>query len=140
MGSDKRKRAFLMARRAEKRLAPTLWKQREAALARAAALAAALVRGEVLVNAWNLKPSNSYGPVDFVERGTYREQPFHCKGCGTAEIWTPEQQKWWYEVAKGDVATKAVLCRKCRRNERDRRDAARKASLEGLERKSAKRP
>ena len=138
MNSNKRKRAFLTARRAKKRLAPALWKQVEAAAARARALAAALERGAVAVDLASLDPSNSYGMPDFVLRGTYLAQPFDCKGCRTAEVWTPEQQKWWYEVAKGDVSTKAVMCRTCRRNERNRRDAARKASLEGRERKLAK--
>jgi len=50
-------------------------------------------------------------------------------------VWTATQQKWWYESAKGDVWTVAVLCRPCRIRERDRKTAARKVHQEGLAKK-----
>lgn len=95
----------------------------------------ALARDEVPVVTCQLAPSNSYSIPDFVERGTYRPEPFVCKDCGVAEVWTPLQQKWWYETAKGDVFTKAVRCRACRTRERVRKSAARRVHLEGLARK-----
>ncbi|WP_210190160.1 zinc-ribbon domain containing protein [Bradyrhizobium sp. NAS96.2] len=95
----------------------------------------ALARDEVPVVTSQLAPSNSYSIPDFVERGTYRPEPFVCKDCGVAEVWTPLQQKWWYETAKGDVFTKAVRCRACRTKERVRKSAARRVHLEGLARK-----
>lgn len=95
----------------------------------------ALARAEVAVVTSALAPSNSYSIPDFVERGTYRPEPFVCKDCGVAEVWTPLQQKWWYETAKGDVFTKAVRCRACRTRERTRKSAARRVHLEGLARK-----
>lgn len=82
-----------------------------------------------------LRPTNSYGIPDFVQRGWYVDRPFRCKDCGKAEIWTSTQQKWWYEQAKGDVWTVAVRCRPCRRRERERVEAARKAREAGLARK-----
>ncbi|WP_202814671.1 zinc-ribbon domain containing protein [Bradyrhizobium tropiciagri] len=95
----------------------------------------ALACDEVPVVTSRLAPSNSYSIPDFVERGTYRPEPFVCKDCGVAEVWTPLQQKWWYETAKGDVFTKAVRCRACRTRERVRKSAARRVHLEGLARK-----
>ncbi|GIQ72779.1 hypothetical protein BraRD5C2_12150 [Bradyrhizobium sp. RD5-C2] len=95
----------------------------------------ALARDEVPVVTSQLAPTNSYSIPDFVERGTYRPEPFVCKDCGVAEVWTPLQQKWWYETAKGDVFTKAVRCRACRTRARARKSAARRVHLEGLARK-----
>jgi len=48
------------------------------------------------------------GPTHYVDR------PFTCRDCGTKEVWTAEQQKWYYEVAKGSIHAKAVRCRACR--------------------------
>ncbi len=84
------------------------------------------------VNEALLGSYNSYGVPKFVERGFYVAVPFRCAACGTEEIWTATQQKWWYEVAKGYVYSTAKLCRPCRRKERERRDGARRVHLEGL--------
>jgi len=97
---------------------------------------AARLKGQVLVNPANLRPTNSYGTPDFVTRGFYIDMPFSCKGCGKPQVWTATQQKWWYESAKGDVWTVAVLCRACRQRERARKEAARKVHQEGLARKA----
>jgi hypothetical protein len=76
---------------------------------------------------------------DFVERGFYVDAPFTCKDCGKAEVWTATQQKWWYEVARGDIATRAVRCRPCRRRHREEKAAHRKRSEEGRLRKEQER-
>jgi len=44
----------------------------------------------------------------------YVDQVVICRNCGTEEIWPANRQKWWYEVAKGNINTTAILCRKCR--------------------------
>jgi hypothetical protein len=44
-------------------------------------------------------PNSSYS-----QRRFYRDYEFSCIDCGSLEIWTAEQQKWWYEVAKGPAA------------------------------------
>jgi hypothetical protein len=93
----------------------------------------------VLVNEQALKPYNSYGCPDFVQRGYYEDMPFKCQACGVAQIWTATQQKWWYEVAKGDVYSAPKLCRPCRRKEQARRAEARRVHLEGLARKKQQR-
>lgn len=86
----------------------------------------------MLVNVANLGPNRSYGTPEFVARGYYVDMPFNCKACGIAQVWTEAQQKWWYESAKGDVWTVAVMCRPCRRRERARRAEARDIHLSGL--------
>jgi len=91
-----------------------------------------LAKKHVLVNPENLHPTNSYGTPDFVKRGYYVDMAFNCKFCGAAQVWSETQQKWWYESAKGDVWTKAVLCRPCRKREQARRAAAREVHLAGL--------
>lgn len=72
----------------------------------------------MLVNVGALAPYNSYGPPDFIARGYYEDVPFTCVDCGEAQLWTATQQKWWYEVAKGQVYSIAKRCRACRRKRR----------------------
>ena len=79
-----------------------------------------------------LAPNHSFSDPAFVLRGYYCDLLFKCKDCGTEEVWTATRQKWWYEVAKGDVWTTAVRCNACRRKERERRNKARQVQLEGL--------
>jgi hypothetical protein len=45
----------------------------------------------------------------------YVDQSFTCVDCGAEEVWTATDQKWWYEEAKGKIATRATRCRACRR-------------------------
>jgi hypothetical protein len=89
----------------------------------------------VPVNPTALRPYNSYGAPLFVTRGFYGDQPFLCKECGKEEIWTATQQKWWYEVAKGEVWSGAIHCRACRRREHERKAEARRVHLEGVAKK-----
>ncbi len=96
--------------------------------------------GTVTVSPALLGPTTSYGVPDFVRRGYYQDKPFHCKDCGRAEIWTAERQRWWYEVAQGDVWTTATRCRACRQRERTRKAEARRIHLEGLAAKREHRP
>lgn len=91
--------------------------------------------GKVVVNPANLRPTNSYGTPEFVKRGYYVDFPFNCKDCGKSQVWSPSQQRWWYEIAKGDVWTVATRCRTCRQRERARRTAAREVAEAGMARK-----
>ena len=88
--------------------------------------------GTVAVTPTRLQATTSYGTPDFVQRGYYQDRPFRCKNCGVDEIWTAAQQRWWYEVAQGDVWTVAVRCRACRQAERTRKAEARRIHREGL--------
>ena len=85
----------------------------------------ALARG-VAVNPDALAPNKSISQPDFITRGYYVDRPFACQACGIQQVWTAAQQKWWYEVAKGDVFSTAKHCRPCRQQERARRDEARR--------------
>lgn len=88
--------------------------------------------GTVVVTPTLLRPTTSYGIPEFVRRGYYQDRPFRCKDCGIEEVWTAAQQRWWYEVAQGDVWTVAVRCRPCRQRERERKAEARRIHGEGL--------
>lgn len=83
--------------------------------------------------------TTSYGDPEFVKRGYYVDVRFTCQQCGETQIWTAQQQKWWYETAKGGIWTTARLCRPCRQRERARRVEARRVHMEGLARKRAER-
>ena len=109
--------------------------QREAKRRKRQAIAGVLVPDEAPVNVALLAPTNSYGRPDFVLRGFYKDLSFVCKGCGAMELWKATQQKWWYEIAKGDMFTLATRCRSCRRKERARRNEVRTKHVEGLARK-----
>jgi len=87
------------------------------------------------VNPAALAPSNSYSPLPLF----YVDKPFTCKDCGKAEVWTATQQKWWYEVAKGNVESTAIRCRPCRRKEQQRKAEARRVHLEGVATKANSR-
>ena len=54
--------------------------------------------------------NNTYGPLPLF----YVDMPFECRDCGSDELWTAKQQKWWYEIVKGDINSVAIRCRGCR--------------------------
>jgi hypothetical protein len=87
--------------------------------------------GAVPTDPTRLAPNNSWGgwPSHYLDR------PFVCRDCGSHEIWTAKQQKWWYEIAQGPIYSNAVRCRPCRIAVRDRLDEDRRVSLEGMVRK-----
>ena len=124
MKSGKQRRAEIISRRQLRAKAKTM----AAATGRPMATRP---HGSAVCNPAALAPSNSYSVPAFVTRGWYEDLPFCCKDCGAEEIWRATQQKWWYEVAKGDVATTAVRCRVCRRRERDRQRRERERSFAG---------
>jgi hypothetical protein len=134
--SNKQKRSELKARKAKKRERESILTAVAAREARLEFFRTARARGELPVDSTKLSPSGSYSIPDFVQRGTYCPIEFACKMCGKVETWTAQQQKWWYEVAKGDVFSIATMCRPCRRKERARRDEARRVHLEGVAQKS----
>lgn len=135
MKSSKQRKAEIQSARASRR-------SRVAAIAeqvrqeRAAREQAGRMKAEVAVNPANLRPTNSYGTPDFVKRGFYVDTAFTCKGCGAIQTWTATQQKWWYESAKGDVWTVAVMCKPCRAKERARKAQARTVHLDGIARRN----
>lgn len=97
-------------------------------------LGRAYSNGRRAVNIMLLAQNSSYSDdkPGFLIRGYYRDEPFKCRDCGKPEVWTASQQKWWFELAKGGLFTKATRCRSCRRRERERRSEARRTHLKGL--------
>ena len=71
---------------------------------------------------------NTYGP----RPRFYADLPFTCVDCGKEEVWTAADQKWWYEEAKGKIATRANRCLPCRRKCRLRRSQERRVHIEGM--------
>ncbi len=67
-------------------------------------------QGAVRANAEQQAPNNSYSPPLY-----YVDKPFRCVDCGKEEVWTANQQKWYYEVAKGSIYGQAIRCRSCRK-------------------------
>jgi hypothetical protein len=103
----KRREAAARERRRREEEAARQQKQREAAL-----------KNDALVDPAALAPCNNYGTPDFLARGYYLDMPFTCASCGSEEVWTAPQQKWWYETAKGSIYSVAKHCRTCRHDAR----------------------
>lgn len=78
--------------------------------------------GAILVNPAELSPNHSYRspPVYYID------QEFICRDCGSNELWTATQQKWWYEVAKGSIYSDAVRCRSCREKVKEEKERQKK--------------
>jgi len=119
----------------------TKWQRLKAsALERARAVASVDPRrdpppaGAVLADHAALAHNNTYDllPKFYVDRAIV------CRQCGTAEVWPADRQKWWYEVAKGNINTHAVLCRSCRESRKSQKTEARRIHLEGVAKKRRK--
>lgn len=93
----------------------------------------AIPHDAVMADPEQLRHNNTYGMLPRF----YVDRVVTCRHCGKEEVWSAERQKWWYEVAKGNINTRAVLCRACRALERQRREEARRVHQEGLARKQA---
>jgi hypothetical protein len=57
---------------------------------------------------------NTYGSLPEY----YIDRPFTCRLCGKQEIWRAEDQKWYYEEAKGHIDAVAVECHACRKSKK----------------------
>ncbi|MEO0796604.1 MAG: zinc-ribbon domain containing protein [Verrucomicrobiota bacterium] len=79
-------------------------------------------RGAVPADRRQLDHINTYG--DLPEY--YVDYPFTCVDCGKEEVWKAEQQKWYYEEAKGHIDAFAKRCRPCRKRRKE--NGSRKAS------------
>lgn len=88
-------------------------------------------KGSVMADQKELAHNNTYGPLPRF----YIDKIVVCRICGKEEVWPAERQKWWYEIAKGNVNTHAVFCRECRDKERVRKAEARRIHFEGLKEK-----
>ena len=105
MKSNKQRRAEIKVQRLE-RAAQAAAQQRLCPDARFASGSGRLVADTALLRANN----NTYGllPVFYVDKA------FICRDCGSEEVWTSKQQKWWYEAMHGNINSVAVRCLRCR--------------------------
>jgi hypothetical protein len=87
--------------------------------------------GAVMADPAELAHNNTYGRLPRF----YVDRVIQCRQCEVEEVWLAGRQKWWYEVAKGNINTEAVLCRSCRAKEKTRKEAARQTHLKGLAKK-----
>ena len=87
--------------------------------------------GAVPADPAQLAHNNTYGRLPTF----YLDRIVKCRKCGKEEVWPAERQKWWYEVAKGNINTRAVYCRACRNEAKARKTEARRVHLNGLARK-----
>lgn len=87
--------------------------------------------GAIIADQAELVHNNTYGRLPRF----YVDKVVVCRQCDTEEVWPAERQKWWYEVAKGNINTVAVLCRSCREKEKARKEEARRVPLRGLAKK-----
>jgi hypothetical protein len=87
--------------------------------------------GIVFADPNELKHNNTYGILPTY----YLDKPFTCVDCGSEEAWTAKQQKWWYEIAKGNINSTAIRCRPCRNIKQELKAEARRIHLEGIARK-----
>ena len=77
--------------------------------------------GAVAADTSQQVPINTYGlPKTF-----YVDVAFKCEDCGSDEVWTAKDQKWFYEVAKGSLHKTAVRCRECRNRLKDQKELQR---------------
>ena len=83
--------------------------------------------GAVPADHGELSHNNTYGLLpDY-----YVDRRFICRDCGATETWAAQQQKWWYEVAKGHIDSFAVRCRTCRQRIRKQK-MAQKRHMEAM--------
>ena len=50
----------------------------------------------------------------------YEDTEFTCVDCGDEAVWMAEDQKWWFETAKGQIYSTAKRCANCREALRER--------------------
>jgi hypothetical protein len=139
MKSAKQKAQHLKARRKQQKLATAKRIAKEENERKLRYISDAIRAGAVPVDPQKLQPTNSYSDPDFLKTGLYFDYNFNCKVCGKREVWTATQQKWWYEVAGGELSSTAIRCRACRRKERERKAEARRVHLEGIAKKKAQK-
>jgi hypothetical protein len=84
--------------------------------------------GAVMADPTELAHNNTYGRLPRF----YVDRVFQCRQCEVEEVGLAGRQKWWYEVAKGNINTEAVLCRA---KEKIRKEAAMQTHLKGLAKK-----
>jgi hypothetical protein len=60
-------------------------------------------------------------PACFSRRYYYKDREFTCADCGKQEVWTAQEQQWYFEVIKAHPASTAKHCRECRKKRRNQK-------------------
>jgi DNA-directed RNA polymerase subunit RPC12/RpoP len=87
-------------------------------------------KGALKADHSQLAHNNTYGLLPQF----YIDKVYKCRDCGSDEIWTAKQQKWWYEMAKGHIDSTAVRCRRCRKKIREAKEKQKMHMAEMAER------
>lgn len=90
--------------------------------------------GSILADHDALHHNNTYGLLPVF----YKDELVVCKECGKEEVWTAQNQKWWYEETKANINSTAIHCRECRAKKKEVKASARKVHLEGINNKARK--
>ncbi|HEX2474134.1 MAG TPA: zinc-ribbon domain containing protein [Lacipirellulaceae bacterium] len=104
--ASKRKKDELNARRQKQRLKK---------LARSGLLAngVEMPRGAIAADL-----SQQSGSSAFSRRNFYTDIEFTCVDCGAEEVWPARDQKWFFEVVKGNIYSMPKRCLTCRKKAR----------------------
>jgi len=95
------------------------------------------VKGRIPADPSQQVRGNSYDPPPVY----YVDYEFTCVDCGKEDVWTAEQQKWWYEVAKGTLQSRAIRCRACRKARREAHGGTpRRSHADRLRQQNTKHP
>lgn len=75
--------------------------------------------------------NSTYGPLPLF----YVDKPFSCQDCKAVEIWTAKNQKWWFEIVKGNIDSTAINCLSCRIKRRTEKELQKAHMAEMAKRK-----
>ena len=88
--------------------------------------------GAIMADHAALSHNNTYDPLPLY----YTDINFTCVDCGNKSVFTAAQQKWWYEIAKGHIHSRASRCEDCRA----KRKAEKEAQKQHMEEMAKKAP
>ncbi len=77
-----------------------------------------------------LAHNNTYGHLPLF----YVDKRFNCQDCGAHEVWTAKKQKWWFEIAKGNIDSTAIHCLNCRVKRRKEKEQQKMLMCEAAKR------
>ena len=58
---------------------------------------------------WGVNDNTYSSPPDY-----YYDEGYKCRDCGKDQVWSAEQQKYWYEELGKTINSIAVRCQVCR--------------------------
>jgi hypothetical protein len=70
----------------------------------------------------------------YSRKNYYHDIEFACVDCGVEEVWKAKDQKWFFEVAKGNIYSKPKRCLVCRKTFKETK-ADQRVRMEASDRK-----